>query len=112
MARMSVTIHEVLGDSGGWHSTTWIGGDKSDRAVLSFFKTDPAWVNRFSDVWLVSGRESRRRGDAGIDQVARFPRPRGSRGDPVGVLAPRPAAAPPPARTTWHGLGAVVRRRN
>src|SRR5688500_4705115 len=73
MAPMSVSIHEVLGGLRDTALDTRDQGDKFERLVLSFLKTDPEWVNRFSDVWLWSdwpGRDGR--GDAGIDLVAQF----------------------------------------
>ena len=48
-------------------------GDKFERLVLNLLRTEPEWVNRFSDVWLWSewpGREGRP--DTGVDLVAKL----------------------------------------
>ncbi|MEJ7796828.1 MAG: restriction endonuclease, partial [Nocardioides sp.] len=68
---MSVTIHEVLGGLRESALDTRDQGDKFERLVLSFLKTDPEWVSRFSDVWLWSDWPDRDgRGDTGVDIVA------------------------------------------
>jgi len=65
------TIHSVLDRL---RSTALDGrdkGDKFERLVLNFLRTDPEWVNRFSEVWLWSDwpdRDGRR--DTGVDIVA------------------------------------------
>jgi len=71
MSPMSVSIHEVLDGLRGEALDERDKGDKFERLVLNFLRTDPEWVNRFSDVWLWSdwpGRDGR--GDTGIDLVA------------------------------------------
>ena len=72
MADMSVTIHEVLEDLRGAALDERDKGDKFERLVLNLLRTEPEWVNRFSEVWLWSewpGREGRP--DTGIDIVAK-----------------------------------------
>ena len=46
-------------------------GDKFERLMLQFFKTDLQWSDRFSDVWTWSEWPERQgRPDTGIDLVA------------------------------------------
>jgi predicted helicase len=72
MGPMSVSIHEVLETLRGTALDERDKGDKFERLVLNLLRTEPEWVNRFSDVWLWSdwpGREGRP--DVGIDLVAK-----------------------------------------
>ena len=69
---MSVSIHEVLETLRGTALDERDKGDKFERLVLNLLRTEPEWVNRFSEVWLWSewpGREGRP--DVGIDLVAK-----------------------------------------
>ena len=71
MPCMSVTIHDVLGGLRETALDQRDKGDRFERLVLNFLRTEPEWVKRFSDVWLWSewpGREGRT--DTGIDLVA------------------------------------------
>ena len=46
-------------------------GDKFERLMLQFFKTDLFWTDRFSDVWMwMDWPERHGRRDTGIDLVA------------------------------------------
>jgi predicted helicase len=72
MGPMSVSIHELLETLRGTALDERDKGDKFERLVLNLLRTEPEWVNRFSDVWLWSewpGREGRP--DVGIDLVAK-----------------------------------------
>jgi predicted helicase len=69
---MSVSIHDVLEGLRGTALDERDKGDKFERLVLNLLRTEPEWVNRFSDVWLWSewpGRDGRR--DTGVDLVAK-----------------------------------------
>jgi len=47
-------------------------GDKFERLMLQFFKTDLFWTDRFSDVWMwMDWPERHGRKDMGIDLVAK-----------------------------------------
>jgi predicted helicase len=73
MARMSVTIHEVLGGLRDTALDKRDQGDKFERLVLSFLKMDPEVGEPVLRRLAVSdwpGRDGR--GDAGIDLVAQF----------------------------------------
>ncbi|GAA2135341.1 DEAD/DEAH box helicase [Nocardioides koreensis] len=70
---MSVSIHDVLEGLRGTALDERDKGDKFERLVLNLLRTEPEWVNRFSDVWLWSEwpeREGRR--DTGVDLVAKL----------------------------------------
>ena len=72
MARMSVTIHEVLGDLRSTALDTRDQGDKFERLMHSYLRTDPEWTAKFTDVWLWSDWPERgNRPDTGIDLVAK-----------------------------------------
>ena len=49
---MSVSIHDVLEGLRGTALDERDKGDKFERLVLNLLRTEPEWVNRFSDVWL------------------------------------------------------------
>ena len=69
---MSVSVHDVLQRLRETALDERDKGDKFERLVLNLLRTEPEWVNRFSDVWLWSdwpGREGRR--DTGVDLVAK-----------------------------------------
>ena len=75
---MSVSIHEVLDGLRGSALDERDKGDKFARLVLSLLRTEPEWVNRFSDVG--SGRsgpgDRRRHGLVqGSDRAAGTRRP-------------------------------------
>ena len=49
-------------------------GDRFERLMQAYLKTDPKWVNKFSDVWLwneFAGKKSMGGKDTGIDLVAK-----------------------------------------
>ncbi|WP_344341730.1 restriction endonuclease, partial [Streptomyces rhizosphaericus] len=69
---MPTNIHDVLDDLRAQSLDERDKGDKFERLILNFLRTDPEWSSRFSDVWLWSdwpGREGRP--DTGVDLVAR-----------------------------------------
>ncbi|CUR62099.1 putative Helicase [metagenome] len=69
---MSVTIHEVLGDLRSSALDERDKGDKFERLVQSFLRTDPEWTAKFEDVWTWSEWPLRaNRHDTGIDLVAK-----------------------------------------
>lgn len=63
---MSVSIHDVLEGLRGTALDERDKGDKFERLVLNLLRTEPEWVNRFSDVWLWS--ECRAGGGAGTPE--------------------------------------------
>lgn len=70
---MTASIHDVLVDLRQSSLDTRDQGDKFERLVLHLLRTDPEWVQRFSDVWLWQdwpGRDSRT--DTGVDIVAKL----------------------------------------
>lgn len=72
MTGMSVTIHEVLGDLRSTALDTRDQGDKFERLMHSYLRTDPEWTAKFTDVWLWSDWPERgNRPDTGIDLVAK-----------------------------------------
>ena len=69
---MSTTIHELLDELRAKSLDERDKGDKFERLMQGYFRTDPEWAHQFSDVWLWSewpGREGKP--DTGIDLVAR-----------------------------------------
>ncbi|MDQ3307583.1 MAG: DEAD/DEAH box helicase family protein, partial [Actinomycetota bacterium] len=69
---MSTSIHEVLDDLRASALDERDKGDKFERLMQGYFRTDPQWAQQFSDVWLWSewpGRDGKP--DTGIDLVAR-----------------------------------------
>ena len=69
---MSVTIHEVLGDLRASALDERDKGDKFERLVQSFLRTDPEWTAKFDDVWTwTEWPERGTRTDTGIDLVAK-----------------------------------------
>lgn len=69
---MSVTIHEVLGELRASALDERDKGDKFERLVQSFLRTDPEWTARFDDVWTwTEWPERGSRTDTGIDLVAK-----------------------------------------
>ena len=72
MSPMSVSVHDVRGDLRATSLDERHKGDNFERLVLNLLRTEPEWVNRFSDVWLWTEwpeRDCRR--DTGIDLVAK-----------------------------------------
>lgn len=67
---MSVTIHEVLHDLRDTALDKRDKGDKFERLIAAYLRSDPEWTARFSDVWMWSEWPMRRTGDIGIDLVA------------------------------------------
>ena len=70
---MSASVNEVLEALRETALDERDKGDKFERLVLNLLRTEPEWVNRFSDVWLWSewpGREGRP--DTGVDLVAKL----------------------------------------
>jgi len=69
---MSVTIHDVLEGLRGTALDERDKGDRFERLVLNLLRTEPEWMNRFSNVWLWSEWPERAgRPDTGIDLVAK-----------------------------------------
>lgn len=69
---MSTTIHDVLDELRASALDERDKGDKFERLMQGYFRTDPQWARQFSEVWLWSqwpGRDGRP--DTGIDLVAR-----------------------------------------
>jgi len=72
MPLMSATIHEVLDNLRASALDERDKGDKFERLMQGYFRTDPQWALQFSDVWLWSEWPGRAgRPDTGIDLVAR-----------------------------------------
>lgn len=70
---MTVSIHEVLGDLRTSALDERDKGDKFERLVQSFLRTDPEWTAKFEEVWLWSAWPGRvGRPDTGIDLVAKL----------------------------------------
>ncbi len=71
MPPMSVTIHEVLDELRASALDERDKGDKFERLMQGYFRTDPQWAQQFSDVWLWSEWPGRAgKPDTGIDLVA------------------------------------------
>lgn len=69
---MPATIHDVLGDLRATALDKRDQGDKFERLMLSYLRTDPEWTAKFTDVWLWSDWPERgNRPDTGIDIVAK-----------------------------------------
>ncbi|GAB3668829.1 DEAD/DEAH box helicase [Nocardioides korecus] len=69
---MSVTIHEVLGELRASALHERDKGDKFERLVQSFLRTDPEWTAKFDGVWTwTEWPERGTRTDTGIDLVAK-----------------------------------------
>lgn len=68
---MSVTIHEVLGELRAAALDERDKGDRFERLIQAYLRTDPEWTAKFSDVWLWSEWAGRAGvPDIGIDLVA------------------------------------------
>lgn len=71
LCHVTVSISEVLGDLRATALDERDKGDKFERLVLTYLKTDPEWAAKFSDVWSWSEWEGRAGvTDIGIDLVA------------------------------------------
>ncbi|MFJ9393189.1 DEAD/DEAH box helicase [Nocardioides sp. NPDC101246] len=69
---MSVTIHEVLGELRSTALDERDKGDRFERLIKAYLKTDPEWAARFSDVWLWPEWPGRNGvTDIGVDLVAK-----------------------------------------
>ncbi|MEU4194891.1 type ISP restriction/modification enzyme [Kribbella sp. NPDC026611] len=69
---MASSIHDILAELRSSALDERDKGDKFERLMQGYFRTDPQWAQQFSDVWLWSewpGRENRP--DTGIDLVAK-----------------------------------------
>ena len=69
---MSITIHDILDELRASALDERDKGDKFERLMQGYFRTDPEWALQFSDVWMWSewpGRSGKP--DTGIDLVAR-----------------------------------------
>lgn len=68
---MTASIHDVLDELRAAALDERDKGDKFERLVQAYLRTDPEWAARFSDVWLWSEWPGRGgRPDTGIDLVA------------------------------------------
>ncbi|WP_110208592.1 DEAD/DEAH box helicase family protein [Nocardioides daejeonensis] len=68
---MTVTINELLGDLRATALDERDKGDRFERLIKAYLKTDPEWASKFSDVWLWSEWDGRGNvPDIGIDLVA------------------------------------------
>ncbi|PKW14287.1 DEAD/DEAH box helicase [Saccharopolyspora spinosa] len=69
---MPTTITDLLDDLRATSLDERDKGDKFERLIAAYMRTDPEWQKRFSDVWLWSEWPGRNgRPDTGIDLVAR-----------------------------------------
>lgn len=69
---MATTIHDILSQLRASALDERDKGDKFERLMQGYFRTDPQWAQQFSDVWLWSewpGRDGKP--DTGIDLVAK-----------------------------------------
>lgn len=65
------TIHEILIRLAESSLSNWDKGDRFERLMVAYLKTDPLYANRFSDVWQWAEWPDRVTGqDTGIDIVA------------------------------------------
>lgn len=69
--RGMTTIHEILFQLAESSLSNWDKGDKFERLMVAYLKTDPLYASRFSDVWQWAEWPDRVSGnDTGIDIVA------------------------------------------
>ena len=68
---MTVTINQLLDDlrSASWDERD--KGDRLERLIASYLRTDPLYVQKFDEVWRWSDWPDRPGSDTGIDLVAR-----------------------------------------
>jgi predicted helicase len=65
------TIHDILIELAQAAISNWDKGDKFERLMVGYLKTDPLYTSRFSDVWRWAEWPDRVSGnDTGIDLVA------------------------------------------
>lgn len=65
------TIHDILIHLAESSLSNWDKGDRFERLMVAYLKTDPLYANRFSDVWQWAEWPDRVTGqDTGIDIVA------------------------------------------
>lgn len=70
---MSMTIHEVLGQLRSTALDERDKGDRFEKLVQSFLRTDPEWTAKFDQVWTWTDWPERAgRHDTGIDLVAKL----------------------------------------
>lgn len=68
---MSTTIHDILGELYTASSDERDKGDRFERLMASYLRTDLTWTDRFSNVWLWNDWPDRHgKVDTGIDLVA------------------------------------------
>ena len=69
---MTATIHSVLAEIRANAASTREQGERFERLMQAYLRTDPLYVEQFSDVWMWSEWPGNGgRGDTGIDLVAR-----------------------------------------
>jgi len=67
-----MTIHDILAEFRQAASSNRDLGDKFERLIVAYLKTDPLYRDKFSDVWLwMDWPERGKRPDTGIDIVAK-----------------------------------------
>jgi predicted helicase len=64
------TIYDILGEFRELAESKRDLGDRFERLMLAYFRKDPLYYERFSDVWLWMDWPKRRGADTGIDLVA------------------------------------------
>ena len=68
---MSTSIYEILDELSVSSANERDKGDKFERLMAAYLRTDPAWSNQFSTVWLWSEWPGRHgKPDTGIDLIA------------------------------------------
>jgi predicted helicase len=69
---MTVTVHEVLDELRGAAWDERDKGDRFERLIAAYLRTDPLYVQKYDEVWRWSDWPDRnKRPDTGIDLVAR-----------------------------------------
>jgi predicted helicase len=69
---MSTTIHSILAQFRDAATSNRDLGDKFERLIAAYLKTDPIYKDKFSNVWLWSEWPNRgNKPDTGIDLVAK-----------------------------------------
>jgi predicted helicase len=72
ISAMSITIHEILDELRASALDERDKGEKFERLMQGYFRTDPEWALQFSDVWMWSEWPDRGgKPDTGIDLVAK-----------------------------------------
>ncbi|WP_326825831.1 DEAD/DEAH box helicase [Streptosporangium sp. NBC_01756] len=68
---MATNIQEVLEELNISSTSGWDKGDKFERLIAAYLRTDPSWSSRFGQVWLWNDWPGRAgKPDTGIDLVA------------------------------------------